>query len=246
MLKGDYAMMQGKNLSITYKKKPILTTVSFDIIDKQITVFIGKSGAGKSTILRILADLETSYEGLLLYNEQDLKTFTQKERARLIGYVTQNYILFPQLTALENCSLALQKVMGFSTIEAQQKALEALQNVGMSNYKNAYPSQLSGGQRQRVAIARALCLDPKILILDEPTSALDPENVNNIITLLKQLSSQGLTVVLSSQDMLFVKMIFDRIYLVDNGIITESVDRQQFTTLSTSTIKTFLTTQKTL
>jgi len=239
-------MMQGKNLSVTYTKKPILTSVSFDIIDKQITVFIGKSGAGKSTILRILAGLESSYEGLVLYNEQDVKTFTQKERARLIGYVTQNYTLFPQLTALENCSLALQKVMGLSIVEAQKKALETLQHVEMGNYKDAYPSQLSGGQKQRVAIARALCLDPKIVILDEPTSALDPENVNNIIALLKQLSSQGLTVILSSQDMLFVKMIFDRIYLVDNGMITESNDRQQLATMNTSTIKTFLTTQETL
>lgn len=239
-------MMKGKSLSISYQKEQILKNVSFDIIDQQITVFIGKSGAGKSTILRILAGLETSYEGLLFSNGQDLKTFTQKERARLIGYVTQSYILFPQLTALQNCSLALQKVMGLPIIEAQQKALATLQNVGMSSYKDAYPSQLSGGQRQRVAIARALCLDPKILILDEPTSALDPANVNNIIALLKQLSSQGLTVVLSSQDMLFVKMIFDRIYLVDNGMIIESADRQQLATMNTSTIKTFLTTQETL
>jgi len=239
-------MMQGKNLSIAYKKEQILKAVSFDIIDKQTTVFIGKSGAGKSTILRILAGLENTYDGLLLFKEQDLKTFTQKERARLIGYVTQNYILFPQLTVLQNCLLALQKVMELPIKEAQQKALNMLQNVGMNNYKDAYPSQLSGGQRQRVAIARALCLDPKIIILDEPTSALDPENVNNLASLLKQLSSQGITVVISSQDMLFVKTIFDRIYLVDNGMITESIDRQQAISTNSNTIKTFLTTQETL
>src|SRR5438309_7344279 len=180
MLKGDYAMMQGKNLSISYKKNPILKAVSFDISDKQITVFIGKSGAGKSTILRILAGLETAYKGLLLYNVRDLKSFTQKERACLIGYVTQDYVLFPQLTALQNCSLALQKTMGLPIIEAQKKAVETLTIVGLVNYTDAYPSQLSGGQKQRVAIARALCLDPKIVILDEPTSALDPENVSNL------------------------------------------------------------------
>jgi putative lysine transport system ATP-binding protein len=239
-------MMQGKNLSISYKKNPILKTISFDIPNKQITVFIGKSGAGKSTILRILAGLETAYEGLLLYNGRDLKSFTQKERACLIGYVTQDYVLFPQLTALQNCSLALQKTMNMSIIEAQKTALEALKNVGLANYKDAYPSQLSGGQKQRVAIARALCLNPKIIILDEPTSALDPENVNNLASLLKQLSSQGITVILSSQDMLFVKTIFDRIYLVDNGMITESIDRQQATNTNSNTIKTFLTTQDTL
>lgn len=235
-------MIQGKNLSITYKKEPILNAVSFDIIDKQITVFIGKSGAGKSTILRILAGLECTYNGLLLFNEQDLKTLTQKERARLIGYVTQNYVLFPQLTVLQNCLLALQKITGLSIADAQKKALETLQTIGMSIYKDAYPSQLSGGQRQRVAIARALCLEPKVIILDEPTSALDPENVKILASLLKQFSSQGITIIVSSQDMSFVKMIFDRIYLVDNGTIIESTNRQQITTNNASTIKTFLTT----
>src|SRR5437879_6326200 len=136
--------------------------------------------------------------------------------------------------------------MALPIIEAKKKAVETLTIVGLVNYTDAYPSQLSGGQKQRVAIARALCLDPKIVILDEPTSALDPENVSNLASLLKQLSSQGITVVVSSQDMLFVKMIFDRIYLVDNGMITESIDRQQTTNTNSNTIKTFLTTQDTL
>lgn len=239
-------MMQGKNINFTYKKRPILQNVSFDMRDNQITVFIGKSGAGKSTILRILAGLEPSYEGELFYNGQDLKTVSQKDRTRLIGYVTQSYTLFPQLTVLQNCSLALQKVLGLSFSDAQQKAIEVLKTVDMYEYRDAYPSQLSGGQKQRVAIARSLCLDPKIIILDEPTSALDPENVSNIVALLKQLSSQGVTVILSSQDMAFVKMIFDRIYLVDNGRITETTDRQQIATADNSLIKTFLTTQETL
>jgi polar amino acid transport system ATP-binding protein len=233
-------MMQGKNISLTYAKKQILKAVSFEFISGGVTVLIGKSGAGKSTILRILAGLETSYQGSLFYGGQDLKTVTQKDRARLIGYVTQNYVLFPQLTVMQNCALALQKVVGLTQLQAEQKVADTLATVGMSDYVNAYPSQLSGGQRQRVAIARALCLDPKILILDEPTSALDPINVDNMVALLRQLSSQGLTVVLSSQDMLFVKMIFDRIYLIDNGEVIESADRQQVAAINEGGIKAFL------
>lgn len=237
-------MMCVKNLSITYQKKLILKAVSCDIAEKQITVFIGKSGAGKSTILRILAGLETSYEGMLIYNQQDVKILTHKDRVGLIGYVTQNYTLFPQLTVLQNCSLALVNVMDLSSIKAEQQAIEMLKKVGMDSFCNAYPYSLSGGQKQRVAIARALCLNPKILILDEPTSALDPENVNTITTLLRQLAAQGIAVVLSSQDMTFAKMIFDRIYLVDDGMIIESADRQQIAIESKSAIKTFLTTSE--
>jgi len=234
-------MMCVKNLSITYQKKLILNRVSFDVAGNQITVFIGKSGAGKSTILRILAGLETSYEGALFYNECDVRTLTHKDRVGLIGYVTQNYTLFPQLTVLQNCSLALEKVMELSAAQAESKAIEVLKKVGMDSYRDAYPCALSGGQKQRVAIARALCLDPKIIILDEPTSALDPENVNNIVVLLKQLAACGIAVVLSSQDMAFVKMIFDRIYLVDDGMIIESADRQQITMIDdVSAIKKFL------
>lgn len=235
-------MMCGKNLSITYQKKLILNQVSFDIADNKITVFIGKSGAGKSTILRIIAGLEPSYEGMLFYDGQDVKTLTHKDRVALIGYVTQNYTLFAQLTVLQNCSLALEKVMKLSTVQAESTAIEMLKKVGMDSYRDAYPGALSGGQKQRVAIARALCLNPKIIILDEPTSALDPENVNNIVVLLKQLAACGIAVVLSSQDMAFVKMIFDRIYFVDNGMIIESIDRQKITMIDdVSAIKTFLT-----
>lgn len=237
-------MIVSKKLAITYKQKQILQNVSFEILDGSITVFIGKSGAGKSTILRILAGLETSYQGLLLHNDQDLRTIAHQDRVRLIGYVTQHYTLFPQLTVMQNCSLALKKVMGLSSVQAQQKVREELTTVGMEEFANAYPSQLSGGQKQRVAIARALCLGSKTIILDEPTSALDPENVATMVTLLKKLAAQGLTVILSSQDMLFVKMIFDQVYLVDNGMIVESADKQGLAMSNESRIKAFLTIQE--
>jgi len=237
-------MIVGKNICLVYKtneqQKPILKSISFEVVRGKVTALIGKSGAGKTSLLRCLVGLEKNFDGLLVCDGRDLRLLTTKERACMIGYVAQNYNLFGHLTVLQNCMLALQTVFGDSAEIAQEKALAQLALVGMYDYALAYPSQLSGGQKQRVAIARALCLDPKVLVFDEPTSALDPENVSIMVALMRQLAAQGVTLVISSQDMQFVEMVFDRIYLIEDGMITETCNRSDVLSECASTIKKFL------
>lgn len=237
-------MIIGKDICLTYEvnkqEKPILKSVSFNITRGKVTALIGKSGAGKTSLLRCLVGLETTFDGILESDGCDLRLLTAQERACLIGYVAQNYNLFPQLTVLQNCTLALQVVFGESVVVAQEKVMAQLTRVGMNNYASVYPSQLSGGQKQRVAIARALCLGPKVLVFDEPTSALDPENVTSIIALIRSLAAQGVTLVISSQDMRFVEMVFDCVYLVEDGTITETYDRLDDVGECMPTIKKFL------
>lgn len=237
-------MIIGKNISLVYKtnkqEKAILKNVSFEIARGNVTALIGKSGAGKTSLLRCLVGLETTFDGLLICDGYDVHLLTAKERACMIGYVAQNYNLFLHLTVLQNCTLALQTVFGESAEAAQEKVIAQLTRVGMRDYALVYPSQLSGGQKQRVAIARALCLGPKVLVLDEPTSALDPENVASMVALIRQLTSQGMTLVVSSQDMQFVEKVFDYIYLVEDGKITETCKRSDVSTACASTIKKFL------
>lgn len=237
-------MIIGKNICLKYKvnkqEKVILKNVSFEVTRGNVTALIGKSGAGKTSLLRCLVGLETTFDGLLVCDGYDVHLLAAKERACMIGYVAQNYNLFLHLTVLQNCTLALQTVFGASAETAQEKAIAQLTRVGMNDYVSAYPSQLSGGQKQRVAIARALCLGPKVLVLDEPTSALDPENVASIVALMRQLGSQGMTLVVSSQDMQFVEQVFDYIYLVEDGMITETCNRSDVSTACAFTIKKFL------
>lgn len=250
-------MVRVKQLTLKKNDRVILENLSCDIVQGRINVFIGKSGAGKTSILRCLVGLENDYEGIVEVSRSNgstslpraqfsparpepvegfermnknqkscIRSLAARERAETIGYVAQNYNLFPNLTVLANCTLALQCVLKLSQTASEEKAHEILSLVGMSEFGDAYPSQLSGGQKQRVAIARALCLNPQVLVLDEPTSALDPENVDNIVALLRRLTSLGMTIVVSSQDMRFVGMVFDQIYLVENGKILEEHDVQ--------------------
>jgi len=219
-------MILGENISLSRENKLVLDTISFTCLPGQISVFIGESGAGKTSALRVVAGLEKKFSGKLMCANQDISKLDSKTRAMTVGFVAQNYILFPNLTALENCELALKTTLGFSKIKAKEVALSALNQVGMSDYAKRLPSQLSGGQKQRVAIARALALKPQILLLDEPSSALDPNNVESLSMLLKNLSAQNMTIIISSQDMRFVKLIYDYIYIFNDGKIVENATRE--------------------
>ncbi len=212
-------MVVVKNLTFCRNGKTILDSISCTLLSKTVTLFIGKSGAGKTTLLESIAHVINPNCGTILLNNQELKSKKPTE----IGFVFQQFNLFPHLTVLENCTNPLL-VHGVEQQAAQKRALEQLEQFGMESYAHQYPASLSGGQQQRVAIARALCLNPSVLLLDEPTASLDPINTENLIMLLKQLAQHGLTIGISSQDMPFVKAIFDRIYYIEDGKIIEFCD----------------------
>ncbi len=207
-------------LTVIINDQTLLNNVSCSLEPGKITSFIGKSGAGKTTLLKTLAGLIPASKGDVIINGNKGTTLSAINRAQEIGYVFQNFNLFPHLTVLENCMDPLI-VHGISRKQAEQKALRILQEFEMADYAQKYPHELSGGQQQRVAIARALCLNPRILLLDEPTASLDPANTAILAEILKKLAAQGLTIALSSQDMSFVRMIFDRVYYIENGTIVE-------------------------
>lgn len=201
-------MICAKQLSLAYgAKNVIFSNLNFVAENGLITTLVGKSGVGKSTLLKTLAGLLPSTSGTVEVLEGS------------IGYVAQSYTLFPHLTVLANCTLAMQCVLNRSRAVAEEEALKVLESVGMRAYAARFPRSLSGGQKQRVAIARALCLKPAVLLLDEPTSALDPENVALVSAILRRLAEEGLTVVVSSQDMAFVDTIADRIVALVDGTI---------------------------
>lgn len=214
------------NLSIDFKNQRVLNNVSVTVTAGHITSFIGKSGAGKTTLLKTIAGLIPITTGEIIINDQQLKNLTPIQRAQEIGYVFQDFNLFPHMTALEN-SIDPLIVHGKSYNEAKEQALSKLQELDMDRYASRYPAELSGGQQQRVAIARALALNPRIILLDEPTASLDPANSELLVTILQTLATKGFTICLSSQGMDFVRKIVDRVYYLQNGIITEFCDNAQ-------------------
>lgn len=218
-------MVTVKNLSVTINNKTILNSISCTLLPGRITTFIGKSGAGKTTILQTLVGLNKVTAGSITINDQQLDTLTATQRSKEIGYVFQDFNLFPNLSVLQNCSTPL-KIHGMQNDQADQKALQILQSLDMQDFANAYPQHLSGGQKQRVAIARALCLQPKVLLLDEPTASLDPFNTDTLVDILKKLAASGLTIGVSSQDMNFVSRIFDQVYLIQDGKILEFCNKK--------------------
>jgi len=237
-------MISGKNITWKYKCKKgsslILKDVSFEIEKGRITTFMGQSGAGKTTLLKCIANLNSGYEGIIACDGKDITHFNAIERATTIGFVLQQFHLFPHLSVLKNCTYALVHTMKFDEAEAENRALDILQALSMQSYIHSFPSQLSGGQQQRVAIARSLVLQPKILLLDEPTSALDPESKKNLESLLLELNAGGITIALSSHDMPFIRKIMDYVYFMEQGKLIEEWDQKKHDLESKHKIKQFL------
>lgn len=215
------------NISVRLQNKTVLQDVSCLLLPGRITTFIGKSGAGKTTILQSIVGLAQFDQGSILLQGQSTVLLSGKQRSELIGYVFQDFNLFPHLSVVQNCIDPL-RLHGLSLDVASQRALDVLRQLDMQDFVDCYPDQLSGGQKQRVAIARALCLQPKVLLLDEPTASLDPLNTELLVRILKDLASQGLVIGLSSQDMSFVRNIFDRVYYVQGGKIVEFCDQPSY------------------
>ncbi len=217
-------MITTKNLSLTIKGKTILNDISVSLPKGRVTSFIGKSGAGKTSLLKCLAHLYPLYNGDIIYHDTPLKLLTAKQRLHAIGFVFQQFNLFPHMTVLQNCVQPQTTVLGVAFKFAEQQALDWLETLGLSPFKDTYPHQLSGGQQQRVAIARALALKPQVLLFDEPSSALDPEGTKSLATLLKDLNKQGITIGLCSHDVTFLNELLNRVYLIDNGTVIDLYD----------------------
>lgn len=216
-------MIRVENLNKSFGDHQVLKDVNVEIKEGEVVCVIGPSGSGKSTFLRCLNLLEKISSGKVVVNGYDLsdpKTDINKFRMD-VGMVFQQFELFPHKKVIENITLAPIHVRKVPQQEAEKKALELLEKVGLKDKADAYPEELSGGQKQRVAIARALAMEPKLMLFDEPTSALDPEMVKEVLEVMKQLAKEGMTMVVVTHEMGFAREVSDRVLFIDGGTIIE-------------------------
>lgn len=211
------------NLKKHFGKLEVLKGIDVEIKEGEVVCVIGPSGSGKSTFLRCLNKLEEPTDGTVIidgFNITDKKTDINKVREN-IGMVFQQFNLFHNMSVKKNVMLAPIECKKMNKKEAEAKAMELLNRVGLAEKADAYPAQLSGGQQQRVAIARALAMNPDIMLFDEPTSALDPEMVGEVLNVMKELAEQGMTMVIVTHEMGFAKEVSDRVLFMDGGYIVE-------------------------
>ncbi|NLN50543.1 MAG: amino acid ABC transporter ATP-binding protein [Acholeplasmataceae bacterium] len=216
-------ILKVENLKKSFGDNEVLKDISITFKQKSIVSVIGSSGSGKSTLLRCLNLLEIPEAGKIYFEGENIlakKVNVNKLRTQ-IGMVFQNFNLFEHLTALENCILAPMKVLKKTREEAVKIALEKLKQVGMLEFKNQSVKTLSGGQKQRVAIARSLAMNPKVMLFDEPTSALDPEMVGEVLEVIRDLTKEGMTMIIVTHEMQFAKEVSDLVIFMDNGYIVE-------------------------
>ncbi len=216
-------MITVENLHKRFGNNHVLRGINETIKQGEKVVVIGPSGSGKSTFLRCLNLLETPSEGKIYIDGEcitDRKININHVRQKM-GMVFQHFNLFPHLTVLRNLTLAPTKLKLLPKAEAEQKAIQLLQRVGLGDKIHAYPKQLSGGQQQRVGIARALAMNPEIMLFDEPTSALDPEMVGEVLSVMKQLAAEGMTMVVVTHEMGFAREVASRVLFMDEGNIVE-------------------------
>lgn len=228
-VKGE-TLIQVENLEKAFGKTKVLKGITTEIHKGEVVVIIGPSGSGKSTFLRSLNLLEKSTGGKIFFEGTDItdpKVNIDNHRQK-IGMVFQHFNLFPHKTILENITLAPMALGKLSSSEADAKAKELLNRVGLLDKANTYPEQLSGGQKQRIAIVRALAMDPDVLLFDEPTSALDPEMVGEVLDLMKELAKDGMTMVVVTHEMGFAREVGTRVMFIDEGIIKEENSPKQF------------------
>ncbi len=215
-----------------YGEYHALVDVTETVAKNEVVVVCGPSGSGKSTLIRTLNRLEEIDGGRIAVDGRDIhaRGFDVNALRAGIGFVFQQFNLFPHLTALENCMLAPVNLKRASKAEARAYAMELLEGVGLAHKADAYPHQLSGGQQQRVAIARALAMRPPIMLFDEPTSALDPEMVGEVLQVMRRLAGQGMTMVCVTHEMGFARDVADRIWFMAEGKILEKGTPEQFFT----------------
>ncbi|HEX3032987.1 MAG TPA: amino acid ABC transporter ATP-binding protein [Bacillota bacterium] len=220
----------------------VLKDISCHVREKEVVVVIGPSGSGKSTMLRCVNKLEDATAGEIIVDGIPLDSQSHINAIRReVGMVFQRFNLFPHMTVLENIALAPVQVRKTSKAEAEAEALKLLAKVGLSDKAKAYPEQLSGGQQQRVAIARALAMKPRMLLFDEPTSALDPEMVGEVLTVMKDLAREGMTMMVVTHEMGFAREVGDRVIFMDEGrIVEEGTPEQIFNNPQNPRLQSFL------
>jgi len=236
-------MIQFENVTKEYELQTALRDVTCSIEKGEMVFLTGPSGSGKSTMIRCINRLEPIQEGEIIVDNMSLQdTHTNITRLRAeIGFVFQQFNLYPHMTALENVTLAPIKVRKMKRTGAEALAMELLEKVGIHDKANSYPAQLSGGQQQRVAIARGLAMRPKIMLFDEPTSALDPEMINEVLDVMRKLALEGMTMVVVTHEMGFAREVADEIIFMDGGRIVErGTYNEFFTNPKTQRAKEFL------
>jgi polar amino acid transport system ATP-binding protein len=237
------ALLRATGVWKSFGDREVLRGVDVTVAQHEVVALIGASGSGKSTLLRCLGLLETIDDGQIFLGEQDIsdpRINGNRVRARL-GAVFQSYNLFPHLSVLENVTLASRVVHNVSKREAQAKALELLDRVGLADKAKDHPDRLSGGQQQRAAIVRAIATDPEVLLLDEITSALDPELVGEVLELVRQLAADGSTILMATHEMAFARDVAHRVVFLDEGtIVEEGTPAQLFTAARQPRTREFL------
>ena len=225
-------ILEMNHIKKSFGNNQVLKDISFSVDEGEVVSIIGPSGSGKSTLLRCATFLATMDDGSLSYvGDEEVKSVNghavygskQQQRKALsyFGLVFQNFNLFPHFTVMKNITLAPAALGKMSKAEAEKKAEELLDMVGLLEKKDVYPVTLSGGQKQRVAIARGLAMNPKIMLFDEPTSALDPEMVDEVLDVIRKLASEGMTLVIVTHEMAFARDVADRVVFMEGGFIVE-------------------------
>ena len=216
-------MIKINNLHKKFGDLHVLKGIDDEVKQGEVVVVIGPSGSGKSTFLRCLNLLEQPTEGEIIFNGvsiTDPRNNINKQREKM-GMVFQQFNLFPHMSVVDNIILAPMEVRGMKKEEAKEAALKLLNRIGLADKENAYPNQLSGGQKQRIAIARALAMAPQVMLFDEPTSSLDPEMVGEVLDVIKELASEGMTMVVVTHEMGFARQVGSRVLFMDDGLIVE-------------------------
>ncbi|MBC5731389.1 amino acid ABC transporter ATP-binding protein [Pseudoflavonifractor sp. DSM 107456] len=223
------AILEVKHLSKAFGKHQVLRDIDFTVRPGDVTSIIGASGSGKSTLLRCINLLETPSAGEILFHGKDItgRGVNAPAYRTKVGMVFQSFNLFNNMTVLENCMVGQTKVLKKSREEAKANAMKYLKKVGMDPYVHAKPRQISGGQKQRVAIARALAMEPEVLLFDEPTSALDPEMVGEVLSVMRDLADEGMTMLVVTHEMAFARDVSNHVVFMADGVICEEGEPQE-------------------
>ena len=217
-------VLRCENVVKIYNEVAVLRGVDLEVREHEVVALIGASGSGKSTLLRCVGLLETVDDGQVWLDDQDITDprVDADQVRRRFGVVFQAYNLFPHMSVIDNITLAPRVVHGVDPTVAHAEAMALLERIGLADKADSYPDKLSGGQQQRVAIARALAARPRVLLLDEVTSALDPELVGEVLSMVRELAGQGLTILMATHEMGFAKQVADTVCFLDGGVVLES------------------------